>query len=487
MDVRIDSANIKVGMYVTELDRPWEDTSFMFQGFLISSEAQVLELRAQCSYIIVSEEKSENGMFEIKAAPVEKKIKPTTINKPIILEEVLESKKNPSKPISGFFSSIKQIGKEILSFKAKEIELPPLKTAYTIQFEEDERKAEIIRRKDVRVIRKHYAETSGETQQVVDYSIKSSIEEELISAKKATDRLTHEVASSFMLEITNADLSDRIEVAKELLSDVVESIIRNPSAMLLISNLKNNDNSHYRHALDVAIMMVSFGRQLGIPKEELNHIALGGLLHDLGKTKVPNDILKKPQRLNAEEYSQVQMHVEYGHRMIDDIPNIHPITRQIILHHHERFDGNGYPEQLSDGAIGLYGSMAGIVETYATMTANQPYASARSSAKAVGVLVALRGKAFQAELVDQFIQVVGVYPTGSIVQLSTKEIGIVTRQNRLWRLKPLVTLILDEHGQKLPQQKTIDLAREQPDNKVISIITELPSGSFGIDPKDYFI
>lgn len=487
MDVRIDSSNIKVGMYVTELDRPWEDTSFMFQGFLITSEAEIVELKAQCNYIIVSEEKSSKGIFEIKAPLVEKKITPATTNKPIILEEVSDNKNAPSKPNSGLFSSIKQIGKEIFSFKTKENELPSLKSAYTIQFEEDERKAEILRRKDVRVIRKHYAEVSGETAQVVDYTIKSSIEEELISAKKATDRLTDEVASTFMLEMTGADLSNRIKVAKELLSDVVESIIRNPNAMLLISNLKNNDNIDYQHALDVAIMLVSFGRQLGIPKEELNHIALGGLLHDLGKTKVPKDILKKPQRLNPEEYSKVKMHVQYGDRMLDDIPDTHSITKQIILHHHERFDGTGYPEQLSGGAIGLYGSMAGIVETYATMTVNQPYASARSSAKAVGVLVALRDKAFQAELVDQFIQVVGVYPTGSIVQLSTKEIGIVTKQNRLWRLKPIVTLILDELGQKLPQLQTIDLAREQPDNKGISIITELPSGSFGIDPKDYFI
>lgn len=496
MDVRIECHDLKLGMFVSELDRPWEDTNFMFQGFMITSAEQISELQSQCVYVIVSQEKSKEGLFSITEVAIEEKpiVTPTLKN----LSQVSQLDQaerlqlaNPIKLGKGLLSTIKKIGQELISKKS---DLPddnhfnPLKSAMTLQLEEDERKAEIKRRQDVRIIRNKFSGQPNVPDNVVDYMIKTTVEEELVTAKKVSDRIQNDLGITLFAEMTSADLSSRINVAKEVLSEVVDSIVRNPSAMLLVTNIKRLDDIHYQHAIDFSIMMVSFGRQLGIPKAELNHIALGGLLHDIGKSKVEKMILDKPNRLSSEEYQKIKLHIEYGSRMLDDIPDIHPIVRQIVERHHERYDGQGYPEALSAERIGIYGSMAGIVETYATMTSHQPYADARTSAKAVSVLVAMRDKAFQAELVDQFIQVVGVYPIGSIVQLSSGEIGIVSRQNKLWRLKPLVTVIIDANGNKLSNTYVIDLSKAvEKDSKSLSIVNELPSGIHGIDARDYFI
>lgn len=487
MNVQIDVANLQMGMYVTELDRPWSDTNFMFQGFLIESEAQLNELKAQCSYVIVSQEKSLDGLFELEEnKPSEKKntIKKTTA----AIQEIEEFDDQPS-PIKkgGLFSSIKQIGKDLIKFKSNKQQ--NLSNSYTIQFEEEQKEAEDKRKQVVNVIRKTYSAKDGSTTVIADYPVKTTLEEELKSAKKASESLNKQIADSFMLEMTSADLSDRIDIAKDILNDVVDSIIRNPNAMLLINSMKSVDDLTYRHAMDMSIMMVSFGRQLGIPKKELNEIALGGLLHDIGKSKIDKSIIKKPQRLNAQEYAEAQKHVEYGLEIVKDIAGLGDVSKAIIELHHERYDGKGYPRHLSGEDIGLYGSMAGIVETYASMTANLPYAEARSSSKAVSVLVALRGKAFQSEMVDQFIQVVGVYPVGSIVQLNTGEVGIVIKQNKLWRLKPIITLVCDHNGNPIQRQRTVDLVRDvDPDTQApLAISTELPAGSFNIDPKNFFL
>lgn len=493
MDVRVESKQLTLGMYVTELDRPWEDTSFMFQGFLLTSNDQITELQAYCNYVIVSQEKSKEGLFTIQKPSPTADTTPNISLKNLAQVAQFDNADKANNTLSkgkGLFSTIKKFGQGLLSKNTEPEEALPLNllpSAMTLQFDQEERNAETKRRQEVRVIRNRFAGQDHMPNTVVDYMTKTTVEEELVSAKKISDRIDQELGDALFDEMTGADLSQRINVAKEVLSEVVDSIIRNPNALLLVKNLKRMSDTHYQHAIDMSIMMVSFGRQLGIPKAELDHIALGGLLHDLGKTKVPKEILDKPSRLTAEEFEHIKLHVAYGTRLLDDITDIHPIVRQIVERHHERYDGKGYPEGLQAERIGIFGSMAGIVETYATMTSHQPYAAARSSAKAVSALVAMRDKAFQAELVDQFIQVVGVYPIGSIVQLSTGEVGIVSRQNKLWRLKPVVTIIVDGNEQRLANSYVMDLAKQKNEDQPITIANELPSGTYGIDARDYFI
>ncbi|MDP2246905.1 MAG: HD-GYP domain-containing protein, partial [Nitrosomonadales bacterium] len=378
-------------------------------------------------------------------------------------------------------------GSELLAYTNR---MPPSTSTHSsLETESAEiHAAELRRKEDVRKIRQTYVNHGGITAEIVDYPIQVEIEKELTTAKETAAKFEREIASSLMLEMTGENLSDRIDVAKDLLADIVNSIIRNPDAMLLIRQLKDLDDLTYHHAMDVSIMLVSFGRQLGLPKKELNEIALGGLLHDIGKSRVPSEIINKKQRLNAEETMAARSHVNLGLEVIAGLENLSDIARQVIERHHERYDGKGYPTGLAAEDIGLYGSMAGIVETFSSITSDQPYSAARSSAQAVSTLVALRDSAFQSELVDQFIQVVGVYPIGSLVKLNTGEVGIVVKQNTMWRLKPMVSIVIDTEGRKLPSPMTIDLVRPpQLDAAPISIATELPAGAYGIHARDYFL
>lgn len=490
MDVKIDIQKIQKGMYVSELDRPWTDTNFLFQGFLIESDDQIHALREQCSYVIVSQEKSLAGIFTIPGNSSKNK-KPTPASDPVIKQTSVKPGSDSislTAGLTGLLKSIKQIGQELLMPRASVLTPYPATGFFPMEETEDDRIAEVRRKDEVGKIRQAYAKFGDIPLDIEDYPVKTTVEEELVVAKQTTEKLQEDLAASFILEMTGTDLSDRIEVAKDLLADVVESIIRNPNAMLLISSMKTMDNVTYRHAMDVAIMLVSFGRQLGLPRDELNEVALGGLLHDIGKSKIPGEMLNKTKRLDSDEIALARKHVPYGIEIVGELSHLSEIVRQIVERHHERYDGMGYPLGLKGEEIGLYGSMAGIVETFSTITSHQPYAPARSSAKAISTLVALRDQAFQSELVDQFIQVVGVYPIGSLVKLNTGEIGIVIKQNKLWRLQPMVTLVVDDHGKRLEKQRTIDLVKFNQDNEnPISITTELPAGTFGIEPKDYFL
>ena len=236
-------------------------------------------------------------------------------------------------------------------------------------------------------------------------------------------------------------------------------------------------------------MLISFGRHLGIPKQELNQIAMGGLLHDIGKSKIADMLLNKPEALTKIEMDEIRKHVSYGLEIVDGYDNLNPITRMIVAEHHERHDGTGYPNKLKGDTINLYGAMAAIVEAYSAMTSPWVFAKAKTSAMAVSILVNLKGKAYHPELVDHFIQVVGVYPIGAIVELSTGEVGIVIRQNKFWRLKPLVNVILSSDKLSLPKPYTVDLvqASKKELDEPLNIIAELPANKYGINPKDYFL
>lgn len=490
MDVKVEISAIKCGMYVSELDRPWTDSTFLFQGFLIENDEQIRELQEQCSYVIVSQERSSPDIYPpepkvVHAPPHQAIPKTDTLTFNTTSNQAHKSAKNG---LFGFLSTAVQIGKELFSSKSSSL-AESQQNQDADELEAQNRLEEIRQKENLVNLRKNFAQQDGITGEISHYVIEASVTEEITPARNAAIKFEEELTSNLMLEMSGTNLGDRIDVAKELLIDVVDSIIRNPNAMMLISRLKNIDANSYQHALDVSIMMISFGRQLGLPKAELNSIGLGALLHDIGKSKVDKHILEKPGKLNFEEYEEVKNHVNFGMDILQDTGKLNAIENMIIERHHERFDGSGYPNALAGEEIGLYGSMAAIVETYTTITSEKPYANARSSAKAVTTLMALRGQAFHPELVDQFAQVVGMYPIGSIVRISTGEVGLVLEQNKLWRLKPLLTILIDANGKKLAKPYILDMANPPvaDANSALTIVDELPAGSFGIHLKDYFL
>ncbi len=262
--------------------------------------------------------------------------------------------------------------------------------------------------------------------------------------------------------------------------------------MSLVGKLKHFDNITYKRSLGASILCATFGRHLGLERNDIEDLALGGLLLDMGKSKIPLELLRKPAPLSDEEMAQLRLHVDTGIRMLAGVMS--PVQEkkipltviQMVATHHERYDGCGYPQGLKNAEIPMFGRIAGIVDSYDAMTSERPYKGSKSKAphEAVTELYELRGILFQPELVEQFIQTVGLYPTGTLVELNTGEVGAVVAVNGLRRLRPSVMLLLDNNKKPLQTFRCVDLSQC---DKTLTVVHGLPSGAYGIDMKAVFL
>jgi HD-GYP domain-containing protein (c-di-GMP phosphodiesterase class II) len=276
---------------------------------------------------------------------------------------------------------------------------------------------------------------------------------------------------------------------KDGVDAMVDSILRNPAAFTWVKEMKRRDNYGYHHALACSIWAASFGRHLGLEKEEVQKLALGGLLCDIGMTRVPLEMLARQGRLSEEEAELVHRHVAHGLDILESTPGISDRIVEIVATHHERHDGSGYPNGLQGEMIPIYGRIMGLVDSYNAMTCERPHAPTRSAHKAVAELYELRGTLFQAELVEQFIQTCGIYPTGTLVELSTGEVGVVVSVHSLKRLRPSVMVLLGRDKAPLGQFRTLDLSEVEVDENgnPLTVKGGLPAGAFNINLKELFL
>jgi HD-GYP domain-containing protein (c-di-GMP phosphodiesterase class II) len=275
-----------------------------------------------------------------------------------------------------------------------------------------------------------------------------------------------------------------IDGTREVTGQVVESVIRNPDAMVWLSRVRDKDSYSYHHAFRCAIWGTVFGRHLGISRSALESLALGLTLMDVGKAKLPDGLLNKNGLLTPAERVELRRHVDYSLEILAGMPGIPSQVMQMVAEHHERYDGSGYPNKLSGKAISPLGKIAGLVDTYDAMTSERPYARALTSVEAVSRLYELRNTEFQAQLVEEFIQATGVYPTGTLVHLSNQEVGVVIAQNPERRLRPKLLVLLDGDKKALARPRYLDMLSTTHDSagEPLRIITSLLPGSFGVDP-----
>jgi len=313
------------------------------------------------------------------------------------------------------------------------------------------------------------------------------MQEELAQAEAAHASL-EALIDEVMIDLHAGKRLD-LERLKDGVDAMIDSILRNPAAFVWLKEMKRRDNYAYQHAMGCAIWSASFGRHLGLERAELQQLALGGLLCDVGKTRLPMELLNKRTPLTPEEVELVRQHVQHGLEIVDSTPGLSPKIREIVATHHERHDGSGYPWGLQGSDIPIFGRILGIVDSYDAMTCVRPYAESRSPHQAVNELYQQRDKLFQPELVEQFIQNCGIYPTGSLVELSNGQVAVVTDVHSLKRLRPRVMLLLDADKTPLPQFRVLDLGEVNQDDagRPLSVKTGLPTGAYGIDPVELFL
>ncbi len=281
-----------------------------------------------------------------------------------------------------------------------------------------------------------------------------------------------------------------IDEIERAINPLVASVMRNKSAMAALLRMRAVDDYTFSHAIAMAVWGAILARQLGFPPKDIDQIALACSLIDIGKSSLPVELLSQPEAPDEEQWLVLKSHVERGLQLLEENGVVNRKVVTALEAHHERFDGSGYPKGLEANEIPLYGRLAGIVDSYDAMISERPYAKARSSYAAVQEMQKQAGVLYQKELVEQFIQAIGVFPVGAIVELNTGEVGVVVAQDTSKRLKPKVVLILEADKKPRKQLVIVDLAaQDKGETATLSwwITRELPKNAYGIDPAKYFL
>jgi len=262
--------------------------------------------------------------------------------------------------------------------------------------------------------------------------------------------------------MTDIRLGKQIELEKiePLVERIVDSIFCEPDALAPLARLKEHDAYTFQHSVSVCAAMVAFARTLGLDRPTIREIAIGALLHDVGKAKVPDEILNKPAKLTDAEFDKMKSHVVQSKIILQASPGISQIALDVAAQHHERFDGSGYPNKLRGDEISLYGQMGSIVDVYDAITSNRVYHKGMAPTEALRKLLTWTDGHFKPDMVKAFIRSVGIYPTGALVRLESRRLAVVQSQNDDKPMQPVVKVIFHTAGHYLKPQN-IDLRRSQ--------------------------
>lgn len=319
------------------------------------------------------------------------------------------------------------------------------------------------------------------------YKTETPVEREITVVKEMREEIASAVEE--IMQAVREEKKLNVKRTKDVVANMTESILRNPNAFLWMRMLKDKDSYTYAHCMDSSALAIAFGRYIGLSREELEDLGIGALLSDVGKMQVPVELLNKPGKLTEKEFELVKKHVNHSVDIMSKSRGLSKNAITIAASHHERFDGSGYPRGLQGHEIPVLGRMAAIVDCYDAITSDRPYRRPLSAHEAIRRLYDWRGSVFQSELIEQFIQTLGTYPVGSIVELNTGQVGIVVSQNRLRRLRPKIMLVLDENKKRYKFAPMLDLLNQikDEDDESLEIIKVLEPGTHGIEPREFYL
>ncbi|MGE5384617.1 MAG: HD-GYP domain-containing protein [Betaproteobacteria bacterium] len=425
-------------MFVADLDRPWLETPFLLQGFLITEDRQIALLRQYCKTVEVDFSRSASNLKRSHPKPA------------------------PAKTADP---------------AAKKLQFRTVEDARPDDF------AAICRMLREKPSRDRYAEPPA----VSAIDGQSRLEPELLYSAPIVDDVKRTLQS--IRETQNPENAEKLHQVGSLVSELAESVQRNPDAMLWLTRLKTTDRYSYDHAVDVSVHLMIFGRFLNLAPRVVQALGLAGMLQDIGKVDISQDILNKRDHLDEEEYALIQSHVASSLEMLIGQPGFGPEVLDIVAGHHERHDGSGYPRRLQGEKISLTAELSGLIDVYCAMTRNRAYNTAISHHRALEALISTRGTKFREPLVDQFIQCMGLYPVGTMVELNSGEVGVVIQQNRVRRLLPRVLIVLasDKSMERYPRTLDLMMRPETATGDPYRILRSLPPDAYGIDPKELYL
>ncbi len=544
--IRID--DVRLGMFILELDRPWAQTPFLLQGFLLTEKLDLKALQVLVKELIIDPRRSSSHalvhlpfdiLYEIRELEMPARL--VAPKSSPALRDVLDEQQSQlervvewlhSKFTKTDYVAVRRLRhhpkKTLHHHKAR----PLHHDAVRIETEDDghehlDHTHTIANRKFAAMMRgmeprdanlasaswwerwlnwsesgrhlhrslwnrgknarhKRRPDYVPEEIHLVTYHDQVSMTQELLRAREVMDQ------ANALIEKLQSDLRNMQSLElKEVLPTVQmlsDSVIANPSAMMWLLRMRAGSTVVVSHALKVAVYMLVLGRHIGFSKKQLIELGFIGLLLDIGKLEMPENLMQKPSKLSPEEASIIQTHVDASIQLLEEKEALSPNVKLGIHEHHERMDGSGYPHGLAGAEISIFGRMAAIADSFAAMTSERPYGATRSSFDAMKELFRMAEGQLHAPLVEEFVQAIGIFPVGSLIQLNTGEVAIVLEHNKVRRLNPKVLLLTRADKTMLEKPMLFDLLRQDlVDERVrISIVTGLPDGAYGIVCHDFY-
>lgn len=426
-DVKVSVDKLKIGMYVAQLDRPWEESPFMVQGMWIESPEDINRLKRACRYVYVNRKLSTEF---------------------VALESL----------------SLNEHGEETsLDDISRRVDASGVPQA-----------ADWVPRPKKRA-------AAEKTVATVRYTDEVSVARELSEARVAVADLEASVA--FAIESIGREEAINFRAVTSAVLELARSLARNPDAAIGLAIGRRQEPYTLRHCVNMAIWSMALGRQAGLPVEELKTLGIGATLCDLGREKLPRELLDRPGKLSHWELGVIREHVAFTLNMLESDRQLDPAVLTMVAQHHEQPDGSGYPQKLSGGRIDLYARIARIADCFEAMITHGPHREALPTSKAMKELYALRGSHFQKGLVEAFIAAIGIYPAGTSVRLNSGEAGIVVDGSRARHLKPVVWRMLDADGHAFGRPGALDLS-DDPSHR--QIVADYPDGDLGISARAFF-
>ncbi|MBK4738344.1 HD-GYP domain-containing protein [Noviherbaspirillum pedocola] len=251
-----------------------------------------------------------------------------------------------------------------------------------------------------------------------------------------------------------------------VVDEISQSVLRNSDALLGLVRLKTKNDYTYMHSVAVCALMVALARQLGMPEDEVRDAGLAGLLHDIGKMAVPNGILDKPGTLTDEEFRVIKSHPVAGHRILSKGSGVPASALDVVLHHHEKIDGSGYPHGLADAQISRLARMGAVCDVYDALTSNRPYKEGWCPTKAIRLMATWKGH-FDAAVFQAFVKSVGIYPVGTLVRLESGRLGVVLQQLGRSLLQPRVRVFFSTKSMTHIPPEVVDLGVPHARDKIV--------------------
>jgi putative nucleotidyltransferase with HDIG domain len=330
-----------------------------------------------------------------------------------------------------------------------------------------------------REINERMAEIAGEA---IKEAYQAPLQEEVQRARKLHGEANRVVKG--MLQDIRLGKQIELELVEPLVEKMVDSIFRNPDALLPLARLKDHDDYTFQHSVSVCALLVSFARGLGLERPIIKEIAIGGLLHDVGKAQVPDEILNKPAKLTDAEFAKMKSHVVQSIIILQNTPGISQIALDVAGQHHERYDGTGYPNKLKGEEISLYGRMGAIVDVYDAITSDRVYHKGMAPTAALGRLLEWSKYHFDPALVRTYVKCVGIYPTGSLVRLVSGRLGVVREQHPDKMMLPKVEVIFHATHKHYLKPEMIDFAVSSQKDRIAG---HEEYEDWGIDPKRWVV